>query len=180
MNTRVEHIPQFRALILWIPAVMLVTEAEHALLGAALFFIAAGASDGSVKLPLVECLAQALRLHDIRVHLAAASKWVDASSQSLLIDVHAQVNAKALRGLVAETDHLPELPRGVHMQKREGRLGRPECLHGQLQQDRAVLTDGIHQHWSLETSGGFAQDLDALCLKLVKMGEFGGHWSGKV
>jgi hypothetical protein len=125
-------------------------------------------------------LAQTLRLHDIGVHLAATGKRIDTRRQSLFIDVHAQINAQALGSLIAEGDHLPELPSGVDMQEWEGRLCWPERLHCQVQQHRAVLADGVHQDRPLETGSGFAEDLNALCFELVEMGEFSRHWNGKV
>ena len=180
MNARVKHIPQFRALILWVPTMMLVAETEDALLGAALLFIASCAADGSIKSSLVERLAKALRLHDIRVHFAPTRHRADARGQSLFIDVHAQVNTESLGSLIAEGDHLPELPGGVHMQQWKGRLGRPERLHCQVQQHRAVLANGVHQDRPLKARGGLTQNLNALCFEFVKMGEFGCHRNGEV
>ena len=66
------------------------------------------------------------------------------------------------------------------MQQREGRLGRPERLHCQVQQYRAVLANGVHQDRPLKACGGLAQNLNALCFEFVKMGEFGCHRNGEV
>src|SRR5690606_37428131 len=53
--------PHLRALVLGVPAVMAVAEREDALLGPALFLVAARAAEGRVKAVKVERLAQRLR-----------------------------------------------------------------------------------------------------------------------
>ena len=43
----------------------------------------------------------------------------DAARDALLVDMDEQVETELRRGLVAERDHLPELPRRVDVQQRE-------------------------------------------------------------
>ena len=65
--------------------------------------------------------------------------WVngtDALAHAVLVDVDQKIDAEIGRHLVAEGDHLPELPGRVDMQERERRLGRIEGLHRQMQHAR--------------------------------------------
>ena len=64
--------------------------------------------------------------------------------------------------LVAEGDHVAELPGRVDMHQREGRLRRIEGLHGEMQHDGRILADRIEHHRLLAFGGDFADDVDRL------------------
>src|SRR3546814_4149235 len=83
-----------------------VAETEHALLGAALFLVAAGTADGGVITAGVERLAQRLGLHHIGVHAGAVADRADALRLPQRIDVHLQIDAVARRYRIAEWVHL--------------------------------------------------------------------------
>ena len=72
--------------------------------------------------------------------------------------MHQQFQPKLLRDIVAESDHLPELPGCINMQQWEGWLAREEGLHGKMQQDAAILADGKEQYRSAEGRRTFAQN----------------------
>jgi hypothetical protein len=92
---------------------------------------------------------------------------------AFLVDVHQQVETQLLRQVVAKLDHLAELPGGVHVQQRKGRLGRVEGLHGQVQHDGGILADGVQHDRLFTLRGHLAHDVDAFRLELAQVGEFG-------
>jgi hypothetical protein len=98
-------------------------------------------------------------------------KRIDARLHAVVVDVDDEIDAEAPRRFVAERDHLPELPRGVHMHEREGRLGRVERLHGQVHHDGAVLADRIEHHRVLALGDDLPHDVDALGFQALEMGE---------
>ena len=57
-------------------------------------------------------------------------KRVDALLDAVLVDVFQHFDAELFRDVVAELNHLAELPRGVHVQERERRLFGIKGLHG--------------------------------------------------
>src|SRR4029453_9240222 len=75
-DAAIVDVPEFRPLVFRIPAVVGVAEAEHALLRARLFLVAARAPERRVKLVLRERRLQRLGLHDVRV-LGAVSERRD-------------------------------------------------------------------------------------------------------
>ncbi len=111
-------------------------EGEDALLGAAFFLVAARAAEGGVE-PYLS--SACLRLSVFITWVCSEeplSNGIDAALHPVLVDMDDQVQPQPLGGLVAELDHLPEFPGGVHMQQRKGRLGRIEGLHRQVQHHR--------------------------------------------
>ena len=82
-----------------------------------------------------------------------------------------QVEAQLGGGPVAELDHLPELPGGVHVQEREWEPSREERLAGQVQEDRRILAYGVHHHRSFELGDHLAHDVDGLGLQLAEVCE---------
>ena len=96
-------------------------------------------------------------------------KGIDPLSDALLVGVDQKIKAVLLHGIVAEGDHIPEFPGGVYMEKRKGRLLRPEGLQGQVQHDGAVFAYGIEHDRLFAFRRDFAQDVDRLRLQLVQM-----------
>jgi len=84
------------------------------------------------------------------MHSGTVANRSDPLLDALLIDVHHQIQAKLRRSLIAEVDHLFELPGGIDMQQRKGQLCRIECFDGEMQEDGAVLADRIEHHRFLE------------------------------
>src|SRR3546814_1996050 len=74
----VVEVPQFRTLVLGIPAMLLVTEAEDAFLGAGFLLVAARTADGRIEAPLVERLLQRLGLHHVGVYRGTVADGADA------------------------------------------------------------------------------------------------------
>jgi hypothetical protein len=107
------------------------------------------------------------------VCLAEPTENGDASLHAVFVDVHQQVDAELLRQVVAKLDHGAELPGGVHVQQRKGRLGRVERLHGQVQHDGGILADRVQHDRLFTLRGNLAHDVDAFRLELAQVGEFG-------
>ena len=115
---------------------------------------------------LVERLLQRLGLHDVGV-AAAMRERRDARGLAGFVRVDDQLGVQSLRGLVAERNHLLELPARVDVQQREGNASGEEGLAGQVQQHRGVLADGIHQDGLRELGRHLAEDVDAFGFELA-------------
>jgi hypothetical protein len=174
-DLRVEDLPHLGALVLRVPAVLGVAEGEDALLGPALFLVAACAAEGSVEAVPVERLAQPDRLHHVGVHVRAVAQRADAVAHALFVDVDEKLEPQLGGHRVAEGDHLAELPGRVDMQEWKGRAGRMERLHRQVQHDGGVLADGIEHHRLGEGGGHLAENMDRFGFEPLQVGQAGGH-----
>jgi len=148
-----------------------VAETEHALLGAALFLVAAGTADGGIVTARIERLTQTLGLHHVGVYAGAVADRADALRQPERIDVDLQLDAVARRHRIAKRVHLAEFPAGVDVQQRDRRWRRKKRLAQQMQQHRAVLADRVQHHRLAEFRRHLAQDVDALGFEAVEMGK---------
>ena len=167
----VEQPPHLRPLLARVPAVARGAEREHALLGARGLLVAARAAEGRVETVLIERLLQGLRLHDVGVGRRRVADRVDAARQTLPVRMHDEVEAQRGGGAVAEGDHVAELPRRVDVQHREGRPLGKERLARQVQEDGGVLADRIEQHRLAELRRRLAEDVDALGLEQIEVGD---------
>ena len=153
-----------------------VAEREDALLGARLLLVAARAAEGRVEAVFVERLAQRHRLHDVGVGVGAVVERVDVlrARPSWLVWT-SRSKPSLRRHLVAEGDHLAELPGRIDMQERERRLGREERLHRQMQQHRRILAHRIEHHRIGEVRRNLAENVDRLGLQALEVGKVNGH-----
>src|SRR5205823_8876112 len=94
---------------------------------------------------------------------------VDVLSPSLLVRPDAQVERLVPRHRIAKSDHLAELPSGIDVQQRERQFRRQESLLGEPEENRGVFADRVEEHRTAKRRGGFAKDVDALGLELLKM-----------
>ena len=143
LDAGIEQPPELGPLIARIPAMARGAMRENALLGAAFFLVAARAAEGRVELPLVQRLAQALRLHDLGVDRRTRGDRRDAAREPLLIDVYEQIHAEPRRGFVAKRDHLAEFPGRIDVQQRERRLRRRKGLLRHVQHGARILADRV-------------------------------------
>ena len=90
------------------------------------------------------------------------------------IDVDDQLAAEFLGATVAELDHFAKFPGRIDVEQRERQRGRIECLDGEVQQNGAVLADGIEQYRIVRGGEHLAKDVDALGFQALEMGQ--GHW----
>src|SRR6056300_362611 len=81
-------VPQFRALILGVPAMILVTEGVNPFLGSRFFLIAARTAESGIKFVLVQRLLQGLGLHNICMLGTAMGERSNAFFYSFLIDMN--------------------------------------------------------------------------------------------
>ena len=169
LDTGVEGAPQLRPLALRIPAMRFVAEREDALLGARFLLLAPSTGDGGVKRMPLQSLAQGLRFHHVGEKRAAVGRGVDGFPHALLVDMHDQLESQAIRRPVAKSDHLAKFPRRIDVHQWEGRLGRIEGLHRQVQEHGGILADGIEHHRRAELGHGFPQNIYALALELLQM-----------
>ncbi|MNR13136.1 hypothetical protein D3C85_1295240 [compost metagenome] len=144
-------------------------EREDSLLGSRLFLIAAGAAYGHVKAMQVQRLLQGVGLHRLGMGRRTRGDRADPARQGLVIGVDQQPRAIEARHMVAVGDHVPKLPRRIHVQQRERRRARIEGLGRQVQQDAGILADRIHHDRVARRRRHLAQDLDRLGLKLAQM-----------
>ena len=171
MLAGVVEVPEFRPLPLGVPAVLGRPERKHALLGAGLLLVTPRAAEGSIEPVLVERLLESLGLHHVGVYRRPMGKGANALGDAFRVHVHEQVETEPAGRLVPEADHFPELPGRVDMQEWEGRLGRVEGLHGQMQHHRAVLADRIEHHRLFALGDHLPHDVDGLGFEAGQMGQ---------
>ena len=167
----VPEVPELGSLVLRIPAVVAVAEAENTFLGPALLLVPPRASDGAVVATGGEGLLEGLGLHDVGVDATPVDERAHALLDALLVRVDDEVESELLRRVVPELDHLPELPRRVDVEEREGQVARRERLPGEVEHDARILADRVHHHGSLEARGDLADDVDRLGLEGLQVRE---------
>ncbi len=170
----VVEVPQLGALVLGVPLVLGVAEAEDAFLGAALLFVAARAAEGGVEAMVVQRLLQALRLPDVGVQRRAVVEGVDAARLGLGVLPHQQLHPQFGGHALAQRIHVAELPGGVHVQQREGRRRRVEGLLRQAQHHGRILADRIQHHRAFALGHHLAQDVDAFGFQALQVGQVDG------
>src|SRR5579871_2652587 len=144
-------------------------EREDAFLGARLLLVAPRAAKRGIEFVFVERLLQGLRLHHLCMQCRARVERIDAALKTILVHMHDQAQAKALRGFVAKADHLMEFPGRIDMEKRKRWLGRIEGLHRQMKHYRRILPDRVEHHRVLELGGNLADDLNAFGFEALQM-----------
>ena len=82
---RIIEVPQFRPLLLRVPAVLRGPEREDALLRPALFLVAPRAAERRVEPVMIKRRLQRLRLHDVGISAAWSNGLMPCASPSLLI-----------------------------------------------------------------------------------------------
>ena len=150
-------------------------EGEHALLGARSLLVAPRAAEGRIEPTGVERLAERDRLHHVGIDRRRMVERVDIAREAIVIGVHDEIEPEIAHGLVAEGDHVAELPRRVDVQQREGRLGRPERFPREVQQNGRVLADRVEQHRCAELRRSLAENVNALGLEQLEMRYECGH-----
>jgi len=98
---------------------VLRTEREDALLGAAFLLVAARAAEGSIEAVFVQRLFQRFGLHHMRMHRRARGERIDAARDAIFIDVNEKIEIEAARRFIAERDHLAEFPGRIDVEHRE-------------------------------------------------------------
>ena len=170
LDAGVEDAPQLGPLVARVPAVAGRAVREDALLGAAFFLVAAGAAEGGIEAPFVHGLAQAFGLHDLGMDRRTGGDRRDAALEAFFVDMDEQIHAEARRGLIAERDHLAELPGRVDMQKRKRRLARRKGLLRDVQHRARILADRIEHDRIGEARHRLAHDVDGLGLEPAQLG----------
>ena len=149
---------------------VLVAEAEHALLGAALLLVAPSAAEGGVEAMHVERLLQPFGLPHVGVDRAVV-EGIDALLLGFGVLVDDELDRRVRPDLVAQRVHVPELPGRVDMEQREGQRAREERLLGKMQHHRRILADRIEHHRAIGLGDRLAQDVNALGLEPIEMRE---------
>jgi hypothetical protein len=172
-DARVQQRPRLGALGPWVPAALAVAEAEDALLGTGLVFVAAAAAERGIEAVFRKCVEQRDRLQPV-----AAGARPDVFHYATLVDglLHAgnhQPHAPVAHQLVAVFDDLGEVVAGVHVHHRKRQACRREREHSEVQQHRAVLAAAEQQHRVLALGGHFADDGDGFVGERIEMGSRG-------
>jgi hypothetical protein len=96
VDAAVVDIPQLRALIARVPAVVAIAKRVDSLLGARFLLVAPGAAEGGVEAVLVERRQERLGLHHVRVLAATVLERIDARPAAFLVDVDDELDAELL------------------------------------------------------------------------------------
>jgi hypothetical protein len=118
---------------------------------------------------VIQSLLERLRLHHVGVDRGAMRERSDPHVETFLVDVDQEVQPVAPRHLVAERDHLAELPGRIDVKKWERRHGGKECLQGDVKHHRAVFPDRVEHHRTLALCDDLAHDVDALSLEALQV-----------
>ena len=106
----------------------------------------------------------------------------DAPGQAVLVGVDDEIEAELLGALIAERDHLLELPRRVDVHQRERQASRCEGLQRQMQEHRRILADRIEHHRVLGLGDRLPHDVNALGFETLQvsqtLGQRGGQGGG--
>ena len=167
MDTGVVDVPQLRTLVLRVPLVELIAERIDTFFRPALLFIATSASESGIELIFIERMQQRLRLHQVRMHLASVRERPYTGIECLHIGFHDQVPSEFLRIVVAELNHLLELPFGIDVHQRERNFSRRKSLFCQANHDGRVFSDRIKHHRILKLGSYLPDDMDRLCFQLL-------------
>ena len=152
-------------------------EGEDPFLGPRCLLVTPRSADRGIEAVQVQRLLQGFGLHDVGVNGSTMGDRADAPADPVTIDVDEQLEAELGHAPVAEGNHLLELPQRVHVQQSNGRLGREEGLHGEMQQDGRVLADRVQDDGLAKSRGSFPQDMDALSFERLQVGIRGWHES---
>ena len=96
---------------------------------------------------------------------------VDPRCLGLGVLVDDELDARLRGDLVAQRVHVAELPGRIDVQQRERQRRREEGLPRQVQHHRRILADRIEHHRPLGLGDRLAQDVDALGLEPVEVGQ---------
>ena len=96
---------------------------------------------------------------------------VDAAGERFRVLVHDEVDARLGCDLVAERVHVAKLPRRIDVEQRKGQRAREESLLREVEHHRRILADRIEHHRLVRLGDRLAQDMDALGLEPVEMGQ---------
>ncbi|GLS10268.1 hypothetical protein GCM10007864_38990 [Sinorhizobium fredii] len=105
------------------------------------------------------------------MQVGAVRKGTDALVDAVLVDMNEKIEAQLLRHPIAKRDHLPELPRRVHMQERKWRLCRVERLQRQMQEYGRVLADRVKDNRVRKCRDYFSKDVNGFSFKSPKVGK---------
>ena len=177
----VVDVPQLGALVFGVPSMVFVAEGVDTFFGTRLFFVATGTAERGVELVLVERLLERVGLHDVSVDITAVGERADALLHAFFVDVDDQIPAKLVTNeILAERDHLLELPGRVDVHQRERRLGGVESLFGQPDHYGRIFADRVEHDRVVELGSNFADDMDALGFELLEVRKIvGSHQFGR-
>ena len=153
--------------MLWRP------DREHTFFRPRLFLVPPCTPERRIEAVRVQCLSERLGFHDVGVQRRTMLERIDAVPDTLLVCVHEQLHPVAFGSLVSKLNHLPELPRGIHVQQRKRRLRREECLQGKVQHHGAVLANGVEHHGPTAFRDDLAHDMNAFSFEALEMCELG-------
>ena len=165
VRSRVEQVPNLRALVLGVPLAARIAEGIDALLGARFFFIAARAAKSRVVAARLQRVEQCARFEKSAALLRAELERVRAIRDCFAVGMHQQLRTDGSREAVAEFDHFTELKVRVDVQQRERHTARMESFLRQAHHHRRVFPDRIEHHGIVKLGCDFAQYVDAFGLQ---------------
>src|ERR1700733_13672587 len=108
---------------------------KHALFRPTFFLIAASTADGGIDIVPVKRLLERHGLHRMGMQRRPRNDGVDTCLEAFFVDVDYKIQSQPFCGSIAESNHVPEFPRRVDVQKREWHAARLECLDRKVKQD---------------------------------------------
>ena len=168
IDAGVVEVPEFGALVFWVPLAELIAEGEDAFFGAGFFFFAACAAEGGVELVSAEGVEERLSFEHSDALLAI--NWMrEFAGECVFVDD--EFGADFFGDTVAEGVHFREFVAGVNMHEWEGELAWIEGLLGEAEHADGVFADGEEHDGALEFCDDFAEDVNALGFELFEVRE---------
>lgn len=169
--TTVEEVPEFRALVFWIPLAEVVAVGEETFLGAGFFLVAATASEAGIVLVFLDGIEEGDGLEFVAGGVRAGF-LDDAAAIDGFLDVSDdELGAEEFHELIAVMHGLVEIVASIDVDEGERWAGGPEGFFGEPCHDDRVFSTGEKKGRVLELGGGFPEDEDRLGFELVELGE---------
>jgi len=168
----VEQIPEFRALVFWIPLAEAVPVGKEALLGAGLFLVAAPAAEAGVEAVCLDGIKQGDRLQGVARGVGAGFFADPARADAFLDRPYHKAGLQVVPEAVPVFECFREIVAGINVQKGHGEPARPDRLGRDVGQNDRILAAGKKQGGLIELGEGFADDEYGLRFELVEMVEF--------
>src|SRR5690606_31921567 len=151
----VEEVPQFGALVFWIPFAEIVAVGEKAFFGTCFFFIAASPADGAIDFMFFDSVEEGGDLKGIAGGIFSSFFCNASVVDRFLYRSYEELYAEVFYELIAESDSFREIVTGVHMQQRKRNFTGIEGFFCQVSNQDGVFSTGKQDNRVLELRPNF-------------------------
>ncbi len=167
----VEEVPEFGALVFWIPLAEVVAVGEEAFFGAGFFLVAASATEAGIVLMFLDGIEEGDGLELIAGGVGAGFLDDAAGIDGFLDGTDDESGAEEFHEFIAIDHGFIEVVASIDMDEWEGRTSGPESFFRKPCHDDGVFTAREEEGGVFELGGGLAEDEDRLGFELVELGQ---------